>query len=334
MGFQIVNAERQGIKPLVGLYGKSGGGKTHSALLLARGIVGPDGKIVLICTENRRGHIFSDLIPGGYEVLDFDAPFSPKRFMEAFALIQKFDIAVVDSFTHFWEGNGGVLEIQEAELDRMAGKDYKKREACKMASWIHAKKEYKKMFYGVLRAPIPVICCLRGAEKTHMVKGGDGKNTVVTDDFSTPLFDSRFIFEMLINGEVYANEKGEGGFLRIRKITHPGVRPCLPSEGQQISIEHGKALAAWCSAPSMPESVPTRAAEPEATTDPAVNFKVEIWKLLKPIWEGKEDGLIAATKWLREKAILAEGMSLAEAIEEKKLAADMYTQIPIALENG
>lgn len=247
--FRIIPAERQGLKPLIGLYGKSGGGKTHSALLLARGIVGKEGNIGLLDTENKRGHIFSDIIPGSYNVLDFDAPFSPERYIEAFKALSNADIVVVDSMTHEWSGSGGVLDMQEAELDRMAGNDWGKRERCKMAAWIKPKMAHKKMVGEILRLPMPVICCLRGEEKTHSVKDSKGKTVVVTDDFSTPLFDHRFIFEMLINGEVFANDKGEGGYLRIGKVTHPKLRPCLPSQGTQISVEHGKMIAEWCASP-------------------------------------------------------------------------------------
>ena len=41
-------ATRSEAKPLIGLYAESGAGKTYSALLLARGFVGPSGKIAMI----------------------------------------------------------------------------------------------------------------------------------------------------------------------------------------------------------------------------------------------------------------------------------------------
>jgi len=95
--FEIVPAKREGIKPLIGLYGKSGGGKTHSALLLARGIAGESGNIILIDTENKRGSIFSDLITGGYNVLDLSPPFSPERYISALEACSKADVVVIDN---------------------------------------------------------------------------------------------------------------------------------------------------------------------------------------------------------------------------------------------
>jgi len=272
--FTVETATRGVVKPLIGTYGKSGGGKTRSALILARGIVGPAGKITLIDTENRRGSIFADVIPGGYRVLNFDAPFSPARYKAAVELAAKdSDIVVVDSMTHEWDGEGGVLDMQEAELHRMAGDDWGKREKCKMAAWIKPKQEHKFFVQYLLRCPLPVICCLRAQEKTHMVKGQRGME-VVTDEFTTPIADPRFIFEMLINVEVFAKD-GKGGFCHVTKITHEDLFHCLPDEKTQLTYEHGQKIAAWCGSKSSgaPANVP--AAGPS---------KTERGELAKAIW--------------------------------------------------
>ena len=78
-----------------------------------------------------------------------------------------------------------------------------------------------------------------------MVKGDNGKNQVVTDEFSSPLFDPRFIFEMLVNFETL-NIGGKGGFVHVWKCTHPGIAPLLPGPQEQVTVAHGAALAAWC----------------------------------------------------------------------------------------
>jgi hypothetical protein len=130
--FVLKPASRQGIKPLIGLYGKSGGGKTRSALLLARGIVGDKGRIGLIDTENRRGHIFADVIPGGYQVLDLDAPFSPDRYVSAMEVIEKnCDILIMDSMRHTGNARGGTYphgrgRLEEAGVLQNGGMDQTK----------------------------------------------------------------------------------------------------------------------------------------------------------------------------------------------------------------
>jgi hypothetical protein len=249
--FQIKEAVRTGVKPLVGFYGKSGSGKTMSALLFARGIAGPSGKIVLVDSENGRGSIFADLIPGGYNVLNLDAPFSPARYEEAIAEAEKSaDVVLVDSMSHEWSGEGGVLDWAEEELQRMGGGDNNK-----MRSWIKPKMAHKLMVQRLLRTKCALICCLRGEEKTHVTKPENGqKGKVITDEFSTPLFDPRFIFEMLLNFETLAHN-GVGGYVVPRKITHPSIAALLPGQNEQIGIKHGEALAAWCASAGSPVGV-------------------------------------------------------------------------------
>lgn len=288
MSFQIKDATRTGIKALIGMYGKSGSGKTMSALILMRGIIGPKGRLVLIDSESGRGSLFADIIPGGYKVIELEPPFSPERYQEAFEAAEAAsDGVVVDSMSHEHSGDGGVLDMQEAELDRMAGKDnWGKREACKMASWIKPKMAHKKFVQRILRCKVPLICCLRGEEKTHMLKGDGGKNKVITDEFSSPLFDQRFIFELLLNFETVARN-GQGGFVIPRKITHPTLGVILPKETEQISVAHGEALAKWCASPGGPgTSKPA-----DKPSDPAKAAKAELWKLTKHLHQGETSKL-------------------------------------------
>lgn len=273
----IKPAARQNVIPLCGFYGKSGSGKTMSALLFARGLVGPKGRITLIDTESRRGSLFADIIPGGYSVLDLEPPFSPMRYQEAHDIAeQSSDAVVYDSMSHEHAGEGGVIDMQEEELTRMAGENYQKREACKMSAWIKPKLAHKKFVQRLLRSKVPVICCLRGEEKTHMLKE-NGKSKVITDEFSTPIFDARFIFEMLVNFETVAHN-GVGGFVIPRKITHPAIAPLLPSQNEQIGIKHGEAMAEWARGAT--------ASRPQDDVGLAA-VKKELWALTKPVH--KED---------------------------------------------
>ena len=222
MSFDIKPATRSAVKALVGFYGKSGGGKTMSALLFARGLVGPSGRIVGIDTENHRMSLFADLIPGGYSVIDLGEPFSPSRYWEAFEAAEaKADAIVTDSMSHEWAGEGGILDMQEVELSRMAKDDWQKREQCKMAAWIRPKMEHKKFVNRLLRSKCHVLCCLRGEDKTT-IRRENGKTVIEKDDFTTCIADPRFIFEMLCNLEVYSKD-GNGGYCHIRKITHTGI---------------------------------------------------------------------------------------------------------------
>ena len=302
---QIVPATREGIKALIGVYGRSGGGKTRTALILARGIVGPKGRIVLIDTETGRGKIFADVIMGGYSVIDLDSPFSPERYGEALHLAERSaDIVVFDSMTHEWDGEGGVLDLQEQELSRMAGEDYRRREACKMAAWIKPKMAHKRFVQALLRSKLPIICCLRAQEKTHIGKDKSGKTEVYTDEFTSPIYDPRFIFEMLVNMEVYAKD-AKGGYVHVTKITHEGLWSCLPKETEQLSYAHGEAIAKWCASPGT---------KPEGKKDDLKVLKRELWNLTKP---KHNEQAAMLERWLIDEAIISDTENLDSLTVEK-----------------
>lgn len=292
-------ATRQGVKPLVGLFGPSGGGKTFSALMLARGLVGPAGKIVGIDTENGRMSLFADCIPGGFDVIDLGEPFGPDRYEAAIVEAEKTaDCIVVDSLTHGWDGPGGILDAHEQELDRMAGPDLRKREACKITAWIKPKRAQKQFVQRLLRLKCALICCLRAQEKTHIERNQGGKTEVFTDKFTSPIYDPRFIFELLVNGEVYARD-GVGGYVHWTKVTHPAVRALLPKDDEQVSVKFGERLAGWCANPS---SSPTAATPPRATEDADLKAIKKQFAAMLPV-DARVDAR-AAYQWAIDESII------------------------------
>ena len=64
----IAPAERAGAHLLIQLYGPPRSGKTYTALRIARGMVGPKGKIGVLDTESGRARLYSDKVPGGFVV--------------------------------------------------------------------------------------------------------------------------------------------------------------------------------------------------------------------------------------------------------------------------
>jgi hypothetical protein len=128
MSFQIRPARRANVPLVIGLPGPSGGGKTFSALLLARGLAGTDGQIVAIDTENGRAQMYSD-VGAPWQWMGFGAPFTPERYVEAIGAAEAASPAVIvlDSVSHEYDGEGGMNDIVEAYLQQRAGSD---EEAC------------------------------------------------------------------------------------------------------------------------------------------------------------------------------------------------------------
>lgn len=225
-------ASRASTMPLIGLYGQSGSGKTHSALMLARGFVGPSGKIGMIDTESGRGEIFSDVLPGGYSVLPLDAPFSAERYQEAIAAANGLDALIIDSVSHEWEGVGGVLD-QASKIEERTGK-------AGLHCWNKPKMAHQKFMLTILQSKIPVICCLRAKYKSKQGKNPrTGKTEIIKDDHTSPIQDESFIYEMTIHAEILQDHT-----LRVTKLSHPGLRDIFKT-GNMITIETGAELRKW-----------------------------------------------------------------------------------------
>lgn len=186
-------AERRAVPGLIGMAGPSGSGKTFSALLLAAGMCSKGKRIGLIDTEKGRGEHYADNatikanLPEGYDVLQLEEPFSPDRYYEAVEAFHKkgnYDVVIIDSATHEWEGFGGCADI--AENNKLGG----------TANWALAKKEHKRFMRKALTMPFTVIFCIRAQEKTAVSKV-NGK-MVFSDLGMQPVQEKNFKFEMLI----------------------------------------------------------------------------------------------------------------------------------------
>ena len=161
--FEIKTAERQGARLLIQLSGVSGSGKTYTALQLAYGLANNDAsKIVLIDTENRRGSLYANALPQPFRVIDFYAPFSPERYIDAIDAACKAgaEVIVIDSVTHEWESEGGCEWIATNTSGRIA-------------DWKTAKREHKRFMTHMLQSPAHVIACTRAREKVDF---SDPKN--------------------------------------------------------------------------------------------------------------------------------------------------------------
>lgn len=246
MSFQFKPAIREQVGLLIGLAGGTGGGKTFSAMRLASGIAGAK-PFAVIDTEAGRAKHYADQFK--FDHGDLAAPFSPQAYAEAIfaADAAKYPCIVVDSMSHEWAGEGGVLEMHDAELDRMAGDDWKKREACKMAAWIRPKTDHKKMVQRLLQVRAHLILCFRAEEKIEMVKDEETKKMVIVAKRSLtgingwiPVCEKSLPFELTTSFLLTADAPGMPKPIKLQE-QHRGMFPLE----KPISEESGKMVAAW-----------------------------------------------------------------------------------------
>lgn len=219
-------AIRQGTPAQISLWGPTSAGKTRSGLLLARGLVGPTGKIGVIDTENGRAANY-DKEAGGWLHCDLQPPFTPARYLEKVLEAEREGIncLMIDSTSHVWEGEGGVLDM--AGQVKMEG----------LGKWKVPKMEYKRFGNHCLRNRMHMIYCFRAKEK--FVQVGKGKEAKIESRGMIPVCDAMFPYEMSFDFQLSRETHGPVQIKRPDELGH------IFKVGEPLTIGHGKAIADW-----------------------------------------------------------------------------------------
>jgi hypothetical protein len=108
------------LKAKVALCGPTGSGKTWSGLVWAT-VLADGGRIAVIDTENDSASYYADKF--GFDVLTWDPPYDPTKLADAIkaAAAEGYAVIMIDSLSHFWEGEGGTLDIVDAAAQRFGG---------------------------------------------------------------------------------------------------------------------------------------------------------------------------------------------------------------------
>lgn len=159
---QLEQATRKRAKIKMALQGPSGSGKTYSALLLASGITVDWNKIAVIDTENHSSELYADL--GNFKVLNLSYPFSPERYMEAIKACEKtnVEVIIIDSITHEWEGQGGILDVHGS----MAGNSF--------TNWAKLTPRHNAFVQTILQSPCHIISTVR-TKQDYVLTEKNGK---------------------------------------------------------------------------------------------------------------------------------------------------------------
>lgn len=223
-------AVRKGSHVIIGLYGESGSGKTYSAILLGRGLAGPTGKLALLDTETGRGLIYAK-VAGGYDYAELTPPFTPERYSEAVKAAEAagYDVLVIDSASHEWEGLGGILETADASNKQG------------LVKWAAPKARHKKFVQTLLSTRMHLVLCLRAKEKMVQARNpATGKEEIVSQGFVS-VQDKRFIYETTV--QLFMRGNGKRGTYAVEKCPEDllGAFP----EGARVSVQTGQAIAEW-----------------------------------------------------------------------------------------
>jgi hypothetical protein len=165
--FTIRKAERTKSKLRLAIAGPSGSGKTMGALKTAKGM---GGKTCLIDTERGSGDLYANLFE--YDVITLSPPFKPEILIQALNAAEQagYDNVIVDSLSHFWSDEGGLLD--QADKLEASGKN-------RFTLWAEITPQHRRLVNAILNSPKHVIATMRSKQSYAMEKDEKtGKNTV------------------------------------------------------------------------------------------------------------------------------------------------------------
>ena len=237
-------AKRKPIPMTIAIAGASGSGKTLSALKMARGLAGPEGEIFFIDTEMGRGEYYADDPEiGGYMYDQLMPPYTPQRLQAMIeeATLAGADAIVVDSMSHIWEGQGGVLDAADAEEERLVAAGAR-RASVSMQKWIKPKRPYNQLITYATASPVHVIFCLRTALKSVMVNKVDrngkiilnrsGKPMQEVEEQWLPVCEKNFMFQMTVGLHIQPDHTITA--IKIPEFHKAALRP-----GEIITVQTG-----------------------------------------------------------------------------------------------
>jgi hypothetical protein len=221
MAFQ--KAQRKRAKLRLGISGVSNSGKTWSALEIATGM---SGKIAMIDTESGRGELYGEDFD--YDVMRLDAPYSPDKYIAAIKEAEAlgYDILIIDSLSHAWAGEGGVLSI----ADKVEGNKFTN-------GWKIATPKQNALVDAITHSSLHIIFTMR--TKTEYVLETDSRGKQVPKKVGmAPVqrdgleYECTFYLEMYADHTAYISKDNT----KLYKDNQYGVTP---------TKEMGKKLIEW-----------------------------------------------------------------------------------------
>ncbi len=160
---ELKKTNRSSARIRVALQGTSGSGKSYSSLLLAYGLCKDWKKIAVIDSEHQSASLYSHL--GEYNVLNLTAPYTPERYIEAIDTCEKagMEVIVLDSLSHEWEGDGGILDMHS----QLAGNSF--------TNWAKLTPRHNALVQKILASNCHIVATVR-SKQDYVIVEKNGKN--------------------------------------------------------------------------------------------------------------------------------------------------------------
>ncbi|MEM3101705.1 MAG: ATP-binding protein [Candidatus Nitrosotenuis sp.] len=178
-------AQRARAKARIGISGPSGSGKTYSSLAIATGL---GKKIALIDTENGSASLYADKFE--FDVAELTSPYTPEKFISYIDLAEKagYDVIIVDSLSHAWRGEGGILEIHNRISESLHNS---------LAAWREVSPMHNRLVEKIIQSPAHIITTFRSRQEYVVIEDDSGKKMVKKVGMA-PIFKDGIEYEFTI----------------------------------------------------------------------------------------------------------------------------------------
>lgn len=153
--FNIRRAEKRKAKLRLALVGVGGAGKSRGAIMLALGM---KKKFIIIDSERTSADLYADF--GEFDVLELQRPFTPERYIQAVQQCEAagYELIIIDSLSHAWAGEGGILDMQDAATNASKSKN-------SYMAWREVTPWHNNLINTILQSNCDIIATMRA--KTH-----------------------------------------------------------------------------------------------------------------------------------------------------------------------
>ncbi len=239
----FAKAVKHDAKLRLAIAGPSGSGKTYSALAIATGLGGP---IAFVDTEHGSASKYADLF--AFDVLELHAPYHPDKYIDAIQSAAQggYKVIVLDSMSHAWNGEGGLLELVEQATKRQKTPN-------SYTAWGDVTPIQNRLIEAIVSANIHIIATMRSKQEYVQEKDERTGRNVIRKVGMAPIQRDGFEYEFDIFLDMDTENNAAVSKTRCPELT--GKVYAKP--GAQVA----KIIKAWLGGAPV-ESKPSRQVEP------------------------------------------------------------------------
>ncbi|MFN5849466.1 MAG: AAA family ATPase [Chitinophagales bacterium] len=219
---QLQTAQRKRAKIKMAIQSPSGGGKSFSSLLIAKGLTNGDfSKVAVIDSENGSSNLYAHL--GEYNVLPISPPYTPEKYIEAITVCENagMEVIILDSISHAWDE---LLDFHS----KLAGNSF--------TNWNKVTPRQKAFVDKILHCNAHIIATMR-TKQDYVRQQNDNKFKVEKVGLKSVQRDGMdyeftLVFDIDINHFASSSKDRTGLFSNVPDF--------------KISSETGKKILDWC----------------------------------------------------------------------------------------